>query len=58
MIALFKQPSAEQLAAREYEDSRRSLLQHQRMRDYHDNMCKFETKRIARLQELLGITEE
>lgn len=55
---MFRKPSAEVLACREYEEARRSLLQHQTAREYHDNMCRFETKRIVRLREMLRIDEE
>lgn len=54
----FRKPAAEKLAYREFEEARRSLLQCQRMRDYYDNMCRFETKRIVRLREMLQINEE
>ncbi len=55
---MFRKPPAEKLACRELEEARRSLLQCQRMRDYYDNMCRFETKRIVRLREMLQIDEE
>ena len=55
---LFTKPPAEKLAYREYEEARRSLLQCQRMRDYYDNMCRFETKRIVRLREMLQTNGE
>jgi hypothetical protein len=58
LVELFRKPQAEKLAYREYEEARRSLLQCQRMRDYYDNMCRFETKRIVRLREMLQINEE
>lgn len=58
LLEFFRKPQAEKLAYREYEEARRSLLQCQRMRDYYDNMCRFETKRIARLREMLQINEE
>ena len=53
LLEMFKKPNAETLAYREYEEARRSLLQCQRMRDYYDNMCRFETQRIKRLREIL-----
>jgi len=52
---MFSKPSAEELAQREYEEARRNLLQCQRMREYYDSMCRFETKRIKRLQEMLKV---
>ena len=58
IVELFKQPDAEKLAYREYEEARRSLLQCQRMRDYYDNMVKFESQRIRRLRKMLHIDGE
>jgi len=58
IVELFSKPSAEKLAYREYEEARRSLLQSQRMRDYYDNMCRFETQRIKRLREMLELHVE
>lgn len=58
IVELFKQPGAEKLAYREYEEARRSLLQCQKMRDYYDNMVKFESQRIRRLQKMLRIDGE
>jgi hypothetical protein len=52
---IFKKPSAEKLAYREYEDSRRNLLQSQRMRDYYESMVRFEAQRIKRLRKVLGV---
>lgn len=54
-VEVFRKPSAEQLAYREYEDARRSLLECQRLREYYDNMVRFETQRIRRLREMLEI---
>jgi hypothetical protein len=53
IVELFKQPDADKLAYREYEEARRSLLQCQKMRDYYDNMVKFESQRIRRLRKML-----
>lgn len=58
IVEIFKRPSPEKLAFREYEEARRSLLQCQRMRDYYHNMVKFETQRIKRLRELLDVEKE
>lgn len=58
IVELFKRPSAEKLAYREYEEARRTVLQCQRMRDYYDNMVKFESQRIRRLRKMLQIDEE
>lgn len=58
IVELFRKPQAERLAYREYEESRRSLLHCERMRDYYDNMCRFEAKRIVRLRKMLQINGE
>ncbi len=58
IVEIFRKPSAEKLAYREYEESRRNLLQCQRMRDYYENMVKFEAQRIKRLRKVLEIDEE
>lgn len=58
IIELFRKPQAEKLAYREYEEARRNLLQCQRMRDYYDNMVRFETQRIKRLREMLEVHAE
>jgi hypothetical protein len=58
MIELFRKPPAQQLARRELAESRRNLLQAQRMRDYYAAMCTFETKRIASLSDALQKDEE
>lgn len=55
IVEIFKKPDAEKLAYREYEEARRTLLQCQRMRDYYENMVKFESQRIRRLRKILQI---
>jgi len=52
---LFCKPASEKIAYREYEESRRNLLQCQRQREYYENMCKFENQRIKRLRKLLHL---
>lgn len=54
-VELWRKPSADKLARREYEDARRNLLEFQRMREYYENMVKFETQRIRRLKDMLNI---
>ena len=54
LIELFRKPSAEVLAQREYEDAQRSLLECQRMRDYYDNMVNFQQTRITALRKMLA----
>lgn len=55
--SLFRKPTAEELAHREMQESSRSLLECQRMKDYYDNMVNFHTKRIASLK-IRGRTTE
>lgn len=55
---MFRKPSAEVLAQREYEDARRSLLECQRMRDYYENMANFQSVRISRLRNLIREGEQ
>ncbi len=58
IVEIFQKPSAEKLAFREYEEARRNLLEYQRMRDYYENMCRYQTKRIVRLQETLKLDSD
>lgn len=50
---LFRKPPVEIAAQRELEEARRSLLEHERHQDYHENMAAFQRKRIASLQQFL-----
>ena len=52
-------PSAEALALRELEDSKRSLLEAQTAREYAESMCKYREAQIKRLTTYLHkVTEE
>jgi hypothetical protein len=52
-------PSAESLALRELEDSKRRLLEAQTAREYADSMCKYREAQIKRLTTYLHkATEE
>jgi hypothetical protein len=52
-------PSAEALALRELEDSKRRLLEAQTAREYADSMCKYREAQIKRLTAYLHkATEE
>ena len=52
-------PSAEQIALRELEDTKRRLLDAQSGREYADSMCKYHEARIKRLTAYLHkVTEE
>ena len=46
-------PSAEALALRELEDSKRRLLEAQTAREYADSMCKYREAQIKRLTAYL-----
>jgi hypothetical protein len=46
-------PSAETLALRELEDSKRRLLEAQTAREYADSMCKYREAQIKRLTAYL-----
>lgn len=41
-----------------YKEANSSLLEHQRLRDYHDNMVKLEASRIRRFEELFGFNDK
>jgi hypothetical protein len=45
----YASPSAEVLAMRELEDSKRRLLEAQTAREYADSMCKYREAQIKRL---------
>ena len=47
--SVYSVPSAEQLALRELENAKRSLLEAQSTREYADSMCKYHEARIKRL---------
>lgn len=51
--SLYKTPSAEALALRELEDSKRRLLETQSAREYSDSMCKYYEAKIKRLSAYL-----
>jgi hypothetical protein len=52
-------PTAEALALRELEDSKRRLLEAQSAREYADSMCKYREAQIKRLTTYLHkATEE
>jgi hypothetical protein len=46
---LWTTPTAEELALRELEDSKRRLLQAQTAREYADSMCKYRETQVRRL---------
>ena len=57
--SVYATPSAEALALRELEDSKRRLLEAQTAREYADSMCKYREAQIKRLTAYLHkATEE
>ena len=56
--SLYKTPSAEALALRELEDSKRRLLETQSAREYSDSMCKYYETKIKRLTAYLHTATE
>ena len=56
--SLYKVPSAEALALRELEDSKRRLLETQSAREYSDSMCKYYEAKIKRLTAYLHTATE
>ena len=56
---IYTTPSAEAIALRELEESKRRLLEAQSSREYADSMCKYHEARIKRLTAYLHkATEE
>ena len=53
MKSAYATPSAEALALRELEDSKRRLLEAQTAREYADSMCKYREAQIKRLTAYL-----
>jgi hypothetical protein len=48
-------PKAQVLAAKELEDAKRSYLANKTHAEYYATLCTFETQRIKRLEQYLGI---
>lgn len=56
--SVYSVPSAEVIALRELEESKRKLLEAQTAREYADSMCKFREAQIKRLTAYLhSVTE-
>lgn len=51
--ALYATPSAESLALRELEESKRRLLEAQSTKEYAESMCKYREAQIKRLTAYL-----
>lgn len=56
--SLYKVPSAEALALRELEDSKRKLLEAQSGREYATSMCNYYEAKIKRLSAYLHTATE
>jgi hypothetical protein len=50
---IYTTPSAEMLAMRELEDSKRRLLEAQTAREFADSMCKYREAQVKRLTAYL-----
>ena len=50
-------PKAQELAAKELEDAKRSYLVHKTNAEYYTVLCNFETQRIKRLEQYLGLSD-
>jgi hypothetical protein len=48
-------PKAQELAAKELEDAKRSYLSNKTQAEYYTVLCNFETQRIKRLEQYLGL---
>jgi len=55
---MFKTPTADQLAQREYDDARRELLLSQSAAEYHQSMIEYHIKRLLRLKEIINASPE
>lgn len=51
---VFKTPTADQLAQREYDEARRELLMSQSAAEYHQSMIEYHIKRLLRLKEIIN----
>lgn len=51
---VFKTPTADQLAQREYDEARRELLLSQSAAEYHQSMIEYHIKRLLRLKEIIN----
>lgn len=51
---LFKTPTADELAQREYDEARRELLMSQSAAEYHGSMIDYHIKRLLRLKEIIN----
>ena len=52
------QPKHYELAAKELETAKKEYLQHKTLQEYYSNLCTFETQRMKRLEQYLGVTNQ
>jgi hypothetical protein len=61
LIAIFQNltnsPKHYVLAARELESAKKSYLEHKTHAEYYSTLCSFETQRIKRLEQYLGVID-
>lgn len=55
---VFKTPTADELAKREYDEARRELLVSQSAAEYHNSMIEYHIKRLLRLKEIINVVDE
>jgi hypothetical protein len=55
---MFKTPTADELANREYDEARRELLVSQSAAEYHQSMIDYHIKRLLRLKEIIDASSE
>lgn len=55
---MFKTPTADELANREYDEARRELLVSQSAAEYHQSMIDYHIKRLLRLKEIIDASPE
>ncbi len=51
---MFKTPTADELAKREYDEARRELLMSQSAAEYYQSMIDYHIKRLLRLKEIIN----
>lgn len=51
-------PDHIQLATKELANARKGYLEHKTHQEYYSTLCSFESQRIKRLEQYLGITEQ
>jgi len=55
---MFKTPTADELANREYDEARRELLVSQSAAEYHQSMIDYHIKRLLRLKEIINASTQ